>query len=171
MTLVNKSGSNKIKLWIGALLFLVAVVILVISVTQSTAEFYMTVDEVLAAPEEVEGANLRISGAVVGDTIYYDQVTGFLTFMIAHIPDDEALVDAKEGELTDILHQAVNDPTASRIEVYYEGPPPDMLKDEAQAILTGQLQPDGTFLARELLLKCPSKYEEALPDQVEVDSL
>ncbi len=42
-----------------------------------------------------------------------------------------------------------------------------MLKDEAQAILTGTLQNDGTFLVEELLLKCPSKYEEALPEQAE----
>ncbi|MBG0770098.1 MAG: cytochrome c maturation protein CcmE, partial [Anaerolineaceae bacterium] len=40
------------------------------------------------------------------------------------------------------------------------------LKDEAQAILTGSIQADGTFLAEEILLKCPSKYEEALPEQV-----
>jgi cytochrome c-type biogenesis protein CcmE len=170
MTLVNKSGSNKVKLLIGALLFLTAVVVLVISVTQSSAEFYLTVDELMAASEDYEGANLRISGAVIGDSIHYDQDTGLLSFVIANIPDDEALVGAKEGELTDILHQAVTDPTASRMAVFYEGPPPDMLKDEAQAILTGQLQSDGSFLAQELLLKCPSKYEEALPEQVEVDS-
>jgi cytochrome c-type biogenesis protein CcmE len=42
-----------------------------------------------------------------------------------------------------------------------------MLKDEAQAILTGTLNPEGVFVAEELLLKCPSKYEEALPEQAE----
>jgi cytochrome c-type biogenesis protein CcmE len=41
-----------------------------------------------------------------------------------------------------------------------------MLRDEAQAILTGRLNDAGEFIAEELLLKCPSKYEEALPDQV-----
>jgi cytochrome c-type biogenesis protein CcmE len=52
------------------------------------------------------------------------------------------------------------------MDVVYKGAPPDMLKEEAQAILTGSLQDDGSFLAEEILLKCPSKYEEVLPEQV-----
>jgi cytochrome c-type biogenesis protein CcmE len=42
-----------------------------------------------------------------------------------------------------------------------------MLRHEAQAILTGTLNDEGIFEAEELLLKCPSKYEDAVPDQVE----
>jgi cytochrome c-type biogenesis protein CcmE len=44
---------------------------------------------------------------------------------------------------------------------------PDLLRDEAQAIMTGQLGEDGVFMADELLLKCPTKYEEAVPEQSE----
>ena len=43
---------------------------------------------------------------------------------------------------------------------------PDLLQHEAQAILTGTLQPDGTFVATELLLKCPTRFEEANPGAV-----
>ncbi|MGB9641322.1 MAG: cytochrome c maturation protein CcmE [Anaerolineales bacterium] len=39
------------------------------------------------------------------------------------------------------------------------------MKNEAQAIMTGKLGTDGIFYAQELLLKCPTKYEEALPQQ------
>jgi cytochrome c-type biogenesis protein CcmE len=42
---------------------------------------------------------------------------------------------------------------------------PDLLQNEAQAILSGYLGEDGIFHANELLLKCPSRFEEALPDQ------
>jgi cytochrome c-type biogenesis protein CcmE len=31
--------------------------------------------------------------------------------------------------------------------------------------MTGTLNTDGTFTANELLLKCPTKYEEAVPGQ------
>jgi cytochrome c-type biogenesis protein CcmE len=65
------------------------------------------------------------------------------------------------------LHQAVNDPESPQLKVVYHGAPPDMLKNEAQAILTGSLNSQGVFEAEELLLKCPSKYEEDLPSQVE----
>ena len=32
--------------------------------------------------------------------------------------------------------------------------------------MTGHLDPDGIFYADELLLKCPTKYQEAVPSQV-----
>jgi cytochrome c-type biogenesis protein CcmE len=41
-----------------------------------------------------------------------------------------------------------------------------LLRDEAQAIVTGHLGQDGIFRANELLLKCPTKYQEAVPSQV-----
>jgi len=45
---------------------------------------------------------------------------------------------------------------------------PDLLQHEAQAILTGKLEEDGTFMATELLLKCPSRFEEKTPGQMSV---
>ena len=42
---------------------------------------------------------------------------------------------------------------------------PDLLQNEAQAIMTGKMGEDGVFYATELLLKCPTKYEEAVPEQ------
>ena len=64
-----------------------------------------------------------------------------------------------------VLHQAVNNPDANRISVVYEGVMPDLLQNEAQAIMTGKIGEDGNFYASELLLKCPTKYEEAIPEQ------
>jgi cytochrome c-type biogenesis protein CcmE len=49
--------------------------------------------------------------------------------------------------------------------IKYVGPLPDLLRNEAQAIVTGKLGEDGIFHADELLLKCPTKYEEAIPEQ------
>ncbi len=51
------------------------------------------------------------------------------------------------------------------MKVVYVGPKPDLLRNEAQAIMTGHLGEDGIFYAEELLLKCPTKYEEAVPAQ------
>jgi hypothetical protein len=41
---------------------------------------------------------------------------------------------------------------------------------KAQAILTGQLDDNGVFYASELLLKCPSRYEEVAPLQAEPEA-
>jgi cytochrome c-type biogenesis protein CcmE len=49
----------------------------------------------------------------------------------------------------------------------YVGPRPDLLRDEAQAIVTGHLGEDGVFYADELLLKCPTRYQEEVPLQAE----
>jgi cytochrome c-type biogenesis protein CcmE len=49
----------------------------------------------------------------------------------------------------------------------YQDVKPDLLQDEAQAIVRGQLKEDGRFYADELLLKCPTRYEEDVPGQVE----
>jgi cytochrome c-type biogenesis protein CcmE len=38
-----------------------------------------------------------------------------------------------------------------------------LLKNEAQAIVTGKLGEDGMFYADELQLKCPTRYDEAPP--------
>ena len=66
-----------------------------------------------------------------------------------------------------MLHEAVTDPSRARMTVVYNGAKPDLLRDEAQAIMTGKLGEDGVFYADELLLKCPTKYEEAVPEQSE----
>ena len=45
--------------------------------------------------------------------------------------------------------------------VDYEGIIPDTFVDDANVVVHGVLQADGTFKADELLAKCPSKYEAA----------
>ena len=148
----------------GGLLILAAVVYLIASSTQASAEYFMTVDEVSAQGQSVVGKSLRVSGAVVGDSITYDPQSLTLTFDVAHVPGNNQEVEA-QGGLAEVLHAAVVDPTRTRIQVQYSGPKPDLLKNEAQAIMTGQIGADGVFHADELLLKCPTKYEEAVPGQ------
>lgn len=153
------------KFILGGILILTAVVYLIVSSTQASAEYFMTVDEVKAEGASAIGKSLRLSGAVLGDTIQYDASTLTLTFEIAHVSGDNAEVEA-QGGLAEVLYQAVNDPTRQRVQVVYVGPKPDLLRGEAQAIMTGTVGDDGVFYADELLLKCPTKYEQAVPEQV-----
>ena len=152
------------KFIIGGVLILAAVVYLIVSSTQANAEYFMTVNELKGKGSSVVGQNVRVSGAVVGSSIQYDAKTLTLTFDVAHVPGDNKEVDA-EGGLAAVLHAAVVDQARTRIKVVYSGPKPDLLKDEAQAIMTGHLDSDGVFHAEELLLKCPTKYQEAVPNQ------
>jgi cytochrome c-type biogenesis protein CcmE len=158
----HKSGRTKFI--IGGLLILASVVYLIASSTQASAEYFMTIDEMKAKSADVIDRNLRVSGAVVGDTIQYDPQTLNLSFMVANVPGDNNEIEALGG-LAKVLHDAVVDPTRTRIQVIYNGAKPDLLRGEAQAIMTGHLGKDGIFYADELLLKCPTKYEEAVPSQ------
>ena len=157
---------QRTKFFLGGALILAAVVYLLVSSTQASAEYFMTVDEVKAKDNSIVGKSLRLSGAVLGDTIQYDSQTLELTFDIAHVPGDNAEIEA-QGGLAEVLRAAIADPTRARVTVVYVGPKPDLLRGEAQAIMTGHLGADGIFYADELLLKCPTKYEEAVPAQVQ----
>jgi len=162
----QNTPANRMKFIIGGVLILAAVVYLIFSATQANAQFFMTVEELAQKGQSVGERELRISGAVIGDTIQYDAKTLTLNFTVAHVPGDNKTIEA-EGGLAAVLHTAVTDPNRPRLLVQYVGPKPDLMRDEAQAIMTGKLGADGIFYASELLLKCPTKYEEAVPEQVE----
>ena len=149
---------EQLKFIIAGLVILAAVVFLIISGTASGAQYFLTVDELLSDPSYA-GKPIRISGAVDGETIVYDGANLIIDFEIANIPTETT-------DLALTLHQAVNDPAANRLRVHVENQvKPDLLQHEAQAILTGTLGPDGVFTATEVLLKCPSRYGEAVPEQ------
>jgi len=152
------------KFVIGGMLILGAVVFLIWSATASTSEYFLTIDELNAKGSSIVDKNLRVSGAVIGDTIQYDAESLTLTFEVAHVSGDNSELET-EGGLAEALHQAVLDPSRSRMTVVYVGPMPDLLRHEAQAIVTGHIDAEGIFHADELLLKCPTKYEEAVPEQ------
>lgn len=152
------------KFFMGGALILAAVVYLIASSTQANAEYFMTVDELIADGDNAYGKSLRLSGAVIGDTVQYDPETLTLTFEIAHVTGDNKEIE-RQGGLALVLFQAVNDPTRQRVKIQYVGPKPDLLRSEAQAIVTGKLNEDGVFIAEELLLKCPTRYDEAVPEQ------
>jgi len=152
------------KFVIGGIFILGAVVFLIWTSTAATQEYFLTVDELDAKASSVVDKNVRVSGAVIGDSIQYDAQSLTLTFEVAHVPGDNAALET-EGGLAIALHEAVIDPSRARIKVVYVGPKPDLLRNEAQAIMTGHIGEDGVFYAEELLLKCPTRYEEAVPEQ------
>jgi cytochrome c-type biogenesis protein CcmE len=152
------------KLIIGIVIIVAAVVYLIVSSTISQSQYFKTVEELQSNQTQYLGKNVRMSGVVLGDTIVYDPQTLELTFQVAQIPGDHRVIE-QMGGMSVVLAQAAHDPKLPKMTVHYKGPRPDLLKDEAQAIMTGSLDASGVFQANELLLKCPSKYQSELPDQ------
>lgn len=156
---------GRVKFIIGGLLIIAAIVYLIYSSTRANAQYFFTIDELFSRGQSMVGQNVRISGAVIGDSIVYNPQTLSLHFTIANVPADNKEIEA-QGGLAKVLHDAVTDPLRTHLNVVYLGPKPDLLRDEAQAIMTGHIGEDNNFYADELLLKCPTKYEEAVPSQV-----
>jgi cytochrome c-type biogenesis protein CcmE len=149
---------SRLKFVIGGLVILAAVIYLIVSSTKANAQFYLTVEELLARQTEMVGRDVRISGVVLGDTIQNDAEHETVSFTIANIPADQAEID-RLGGLATILRTAAKDSSLARLQVVYHGVKPDLLEDASQAIMTGTLGEDGIFYANELLTKCPTKYE------------
>ena len=121
------------KFIIGGAIIVLAVGYLIVSSVGGSTAYYLTVEEVKAkGPSE---RTVRVAGNVLGETIEWNAKELMLRFSIA---------DAS-GSLA----------------VIYNGPRPDMLKDDAEAIVEGRYIEGGSFEASNLLLKCPSKYEGA----------
>jgi cytochrome c-type biogenesis protein CcmE len=162
---VVAEGGGRSKFIIGGLLIVAAVVYLIVSATQAAAQYYFTIDEMLERSGELQGRSLKLAGAVDGESVTYEASTLTLSFTMANVPAEASEIEAGGG-LAKVLYDALRDPNASRLDVVYVGPKPDLLRHEAQAIVTGTIGEDGVFYADELLLKCPTRYEEEVPLQV-----
>lgn len=151
--------SERWKFLLGGLLIFAAIIYLVITSTINGARFFITVDEVVA-DAAYQGEAVRLTGAVLGDTIDYEAATGNLSFTIAHIPREFE-------DLAETLHLAANNPDLTQLVVQMDDTTmPDLLQHEAQAILTGTLGDDDIFYATELNLKCPTRFEEHTPNML-----
>lgn len=154
----------KWKFVIGGLVILAAIIYMIVVSTQNSAQYFLTIQELQTRGSAAVGQNVRVSGAVVGDSIQYDAQKLELRFTVANVPGDEKEIDA-EGGLAKVLDAAVADPNAARMQVIYEGVKPDLMKGQAQAIMDGHIDAQGVFHADTLLMKCPTRYESQLPTQ------
>ncbi len=154
------------KFLIIGIVILGAIGYLLFSSTLIGARYYVTVEELLT-DEAMHGKTVRVSGAVDGDPVFNPE-TQELTFIVANIPNDNKAI-REQGGLAMVLHNAVENPDAVRMKVIaHEKEIPDLLQHEAQAIMSGTLVEQGgemVFIADEITLKCPTKYEEDVPEQ------
>lgn len=101
---------------------------------------------------------IRVSGAVVGESITVDKNTQQLAFLIADIPVDKELIE-QEGGMKAVLENAVNDPNRQRLQIAYIGDKPELLANMVHAIILGELHSDGIFYADSIALVFSSSDE------------
>lgn len=157
--------NHRWKFLVVGVAILVAIAYLLIST--GGGRYYVTVDELVNDANMLE-KNVRVAGAVLGDPVF-DPDAQTLTFTVVNIPNDNDEI-REQGGLAEVLHNAVENPDATRMTVIaHDKEIPDLLQHEAQAIMSGKLQNEGgkyVFYADEIMLKCPTRYEEDVPEQV-----
>jgi cytochrome c-type biogenesis protein CcmE len=122
------------KFIIGGVVVAVVIGLLIATSFSGSTSDYLTIAEVKAlGPDQTRDS--RVTGAIVADSVDWSTQDLLLTFEI----QDETGV----------------------LPIAYNGPQPDMLVDAVEAVAIGKYDVEArTFVAEELLMKCPSKYEE-----------
>ena len=141
--------SSRVKFIIGGAILLSAIIYLVLTAMSGNTQLYKTVAEFHAEQAQLAGRDLRIAGWVIGDSIQYTQI--------------DATTSRLEFDIVDDL----NNPGQSLHVVAMNEPKPDLLQNQAQALVEGHAE-NGVFMANQggLLLKCPTRYEELAPGEL-----
>ena len=137
--------TNRAKYMVGGVLIVAAIAFLIVNAMNGNTQLYKTVEEFYAEQDRLAGRDLRVSGIVIGDSIQFEQI------------------DSTTSRLEfDVVDNLANPEQRLRIVAINE-PMPDLLQHEAQALVEGQADENGVFYANSggLLLKCPTRYEEA----------
>lgn len=145
ITVARKSANKKIKFIIGGVAVALAVVYLIYAGIAANSAYFLTVDELNAKGDSILNRTVRVSGTV-----------------------DATTIDFNNRDL--ILQFDVMSDTGARMHVVFNGPKPDQMREGAQAILEGKYN-GSEFTANELLLKCPSRYEEDGIEEVQVKAV
>ena len=126
--------TSSAKFIVGGIVVAAVIGLLIATSFSGSTSDYLTISEVKAlGPEQPRDS--RVAGAIVPDSVNWSTQELLLTFVI----EDET------GQLP----------------IAYHGPQPDMLVDAVEAVAIGKYNAaERVFQAEELLMKCPSKYEE-----------
>ena len=126
--------SSTTKFLVGGVVVVVVIGVLIATSFSGSTSDYLTVAEVKALGVD-QTRNSRVAGEIVPDSVQWNTRDVHLTFQIRD----------QTGQLA----------------ISYFGPQPDMLVDAVEAVAIGKYDPaNQLFEAEELLMKCPSKYEE-----------
>ena len=131
--------AKQTKLAFGIATIAICIVSLVVVGVEKTSMYYFTVAELEAREADFVGKKIKLAGKVVPGSIIRDDATLNISFRVWEPVGDKGHTQARV--------------------VTYKGIVPDTFRDEAEVIVEGKTQGDGTFVADHLLAKCPSKYE------------
>lgn len=125
----------------------IAAVLMLLMVTaiRAATTYYYTLPQFRALGPAGVGRYVQVNG-VVAPGVRWDPATQVLRF--------DVLPPAGAGGAVSAVRP---------LPVVFTGPEPDAFTAGISVVVAGRLQPDGTFAARQVLVKCPSHYTAAPP--------
>jgi cytochrome c-type biogenesis protein CcmE len=136
-------SSNKAVYTVALVLFLGGLGYLIFSGLTEDSVYFLNVSEALAQ-DRTQIKQARLFGKVS--------------------PENLRITEGKLGASFDLIDKMESN---KNLRVDYKGALPDTFKEDVEVIVEGSFNPTGTvFVARTLVTKCPSKYEE-LSDEME----
>jgi cytochrome c-type biogenesis protein CcmE len=134
-------GGQNLKFFIAGGVIALAVAYLVTMGLQGTTVYFLSVSELQAKGPAAQNQLFRVSGNLVPGTLARDASGLGIQFLIA-------------------------DPTSGPLAVVYRGGQvPDIIGDNIEIVAEGKLNAQGTFMANNVLAKCPSRLENAPPEE------
>lgn len=136
-------GFTTVKLFFAGAAIVLAVAYLVVMGLQNSSVYFLTVAELQAKGSGAQNQMFRVSGNLVPGSVSQDASGVGMHFQIA---------DSGSAPLP---------------VVYRGGQVPDIMGDNIEIVAEGKLNPQGTFVANTVLAKCPSRLENAPPQERE----
>jgi len=131
-----------VKFVVAGSVIALAVAYLVIMGLQGSTVYFLTVSELQAKGPAAENQLYRVSGNLLPGTLTRESSGLGIQFLIA-------------------------DPSSAKPlpVVYHGGQVPDIMGDNIEIVAEGKLDAQGTFTANNVLAKCPSRLENAPPEE------
>jgi cytochrome c-type biogenesis protein CcmE len=129
--------STRSKLVVALILVLGILFILIRSAVTHAASYYVTVSELYQKGSAAVNTETTVSANIVGRTVVWDPSKRLLRFSIQ---------DQAGGKLLPVI---------------FHGDRPDDFGNDWPVVVSGSLEVNGVFQAKQLLIKCPSKYKAA----------
>jgi cytochrome c-type biogenesis protein CcmE len=133
----RRTASGKSKFYAGGALIILAIGMLIFNGVRTGGNYYLTLDELSARESRLVNQGVRVNAVVDKESVHYDSRAISLSFDL------------------------VNPESGVRRPVVYNEPMPDLFMKSESVIVEGLVSENGTLEAHTILVKCPSKYEEA----------
>ena len=132
-------ASNKLRIGVVAVVLALALGYLIYAAFPGNTLYYLTLEEFLSSPVQAEGKEVRVFGKLQPDS--FQRVAGSTTVTFT-LTDGQRTLPAR-----------------------YEGVVPDLFfNPDSEIVLQGRYGTDGVFQANDIIVKCPSKFQEMAAD-------